>query len=292
MNGSRWPGALRGRRGDRRGFSTLDLLLAVAMMGLAIAATSGMFVASKGHIVMKGREVETTQAARAAMDMLVRDLRLGGACLPVTGDFISLEGIDNGDQDEITTRTGLTRADLSCVRTASTEALSPSDVVLEVESTDGFEAGMRAYLRHPNGAGEYVTIAGLASPSALLIEGNLTTDYPPTSGVYAVDERRFYLNWFENAKGETVPELMVQIGVDEPTSFAVGIEKLDLRYQLRANCNPDCQVVDLPASPEQWQTVEQILIELTARSELPGPDGVYFRRVVDLGVKPRNILPR
>jgi type II secretory pathway component PulJ len=116
----RQPASAVARRASR-GFSTLDLLLAVALMGLAIAATSGMFVASKGHIVMKGREVETTQAARAAMDVLVRDLRLGGACLPVTGDFISLEGIDDGDQDEIITRTGLTRADLSCVRTASTE---------------------------------------------------------------------------------------------------------------------------------------------------------------------------
>jgi hypothetical protein len=161
-----------------------------------------------------------------------------------------------------------------------------------VESSDGFEAGSRAYLRHPNGSGEYFTVAAVASPTAITVEGDRTVDYPPTSGVYAVDERRFYVNWFENAKGEMVPELMIQIGDDEPTSFAVGIEKLDFRYQLRANCNPDCDVVDLPADVAQWQTVEQMLIRVTARSELAGREGVYFRRVVELGVKPRNILPR
>ncbi len=57
---------------------------------------------------MQTREIETTQAARAAADMIVRDLRLGGACLPVTGDFISLDGTNSGQTDTITTRTGLT----------------------------------------------------------------------------------------------------------------------------------------------------------------------------------------
>ncbi len=282
----------RGIPASRAGFTTLDVLLAVALMGLAIAATSGMFVASKGHIVMKGREVETTQAARAAMDVLVRDLRLGGACLPVTGDFISLEGIDDDDQDEITTRTGLTRPDLSCVRTATTASFGPSTTALKVEATDGFESGMRAYLRHPNGSGEYFEIGAITSATTMTIVGTLQTDYPATSGLYAIDERRFYINWFENSKGVMVPELMMQIGDNDPTSFAVGIEKLDIRYELRANCDPDCDVVELPEDNAEWQTVEQILIELTARSELPGKDGVYFRRVVDLGVKPRNILPR
>ena len=82
-------------------------------MGLAVAATSGMFLASKRQMVMQQRQLETTQAARAAVDMMVRDLRLGGACLPVTGDFISLDGTNTGQTDEIITRTGLTRPDLS-----------------------------------------------------------------------------------------------------------------------------------------------------------------------------------
>src|SRR5215468_12054822 len=91
---------------DDAGFSLLELILGVALITLALAATSGMFLAGKWHMQMQQRELETTQAARAAVDMIVRDLRLGGACLPTTGDFVSLEGTNNGTSDEIITRTG------------------------------------------------------------------------------------------------------------------------------------------------------------------------------------------
>jgi hypothetical protein len=274
------------------GFSALELLLSVSLMSLAIAATSGMFVAGKGQMVMKGREVETTQAARAALDVMVRDLRLGGACLPVTGEFISLDGTDNGNEDEIITRTGLTRADLSCIRSATMDTLPAGDVLLEIESTEGFEPGTRAYLRHPNGSGEFIDIAAVPSSTQLTLAGALDTDYPPTSGVYAIDERRFYINWFESAGGQMIPELMVQIGSETPISFAAGIEELAVRYQLSANCDPECDVVDLPSDNAQWQLVEQVLIDLTARSALSDKDGVYFRRTLRVAVKPRNILPR
>ncbi len=282
------------RPGDwsRAGFSTLELLLSVALMGLAIAATSGMYVAGKGHMVMKGREVETTQAARAALDVMVRDLRLGGACLPVTGEFISLEGIDNAHEDEILTRTGLTRDDLSCIRSASTEPVALSETTISVESTDGFAAGNRAYIRHPDGSGEFFDVGVVLSATKLTSQAPLLASYPPTSGVYAIDERRYYINWFTSPGGQTVPELMIQVGSDTPMSFAAGIEKLDVQYELRANCNPDCDVVNLPQDNAEWQLVEQVLIELTSRSALSDIDGVYFRRTIQVGVKPRNILPR
>ena len=273
------------------GFSLLEILIGISLMGLAIAATSGMFLASKAHMVMKGREVETTQAARAALDLLVRDLRLGGACLPVTGEFISLSGVESGDEDQIITRTGLTRPDLSCIRTAATTIIDPSSTMIEVESSEGFSAGMRAYLRHPNGGGEYITIASVPSSTTLTRSGSISGDYPPTTGVYGIDERRFYINWFTNPQGEVLPELMMQIGEADPMSFAVGIEKLNIQYQLRANCTPECDVVDLPVDNAQWQLVEQVLLTLTARSGLPGREGAYFRRTVQVGVKPRNILP-
>jgi hypothetical protein len=266
--------------------------MGILLMGLAVIATSGMFVASKHHMRMQAREIETTQAARAAIDMIVRDLRLGGACLPVTGDFISLEGDNNAEEDEIITRTGLTRPDLSCIR--STVPLDmevvATDSVVPVFSSEGFEAGMRGYLRHPDGTGEYFDIVGVSGPTELSKGTTLSRNYPQTSGVYAIDERRFYINWWPSPRG-LQPELMIQVGSTDPASFAVGIEKLNVRYQLRENC-PPCTVTDLPDDNAEWSVVEKVLIDITARSELPDPDGVYYRRTVSVGVKPRNLLPQ
>jgi hypothetical protein len=267
------------------------LLLGVALMTLAVAATSGMFLASKSHMRMQALELETTQAARAALDMLVRDLRLGGACLPVTGEFISLSGVDNGDEDALTTRTGLTRADLSCIRTATTAVVSASGTSITVEDSAGFSPGARAYIRHPNGSGEYFDITNVPSATSIGRSATLAVDYPPTSGIYAIDERRYYINWFTSPKGLVLPELMIQIGSEVPISFAVGIEKLAIDYILTSNC-PSCDIVDLPADNAEWSIVDQVRLGITGRSQVPNQEGDYYRRTLSVSVKPRNILPR
>ena len=104
--------------------------------------------------------VETTQAARAAIDMIVRDLRLGGACLPVTGDFISLDGQNIGDNGQIISRTGLTRPDLSCIASSA-----PTDLQLAEQRSITVQnirrllpPAWRGYIRHPAGTGEYFDI--------------------------------------------------------------------------------------------------------------------------------------
>lgn len=266
--------------------------MGIMLMGLAVVATSGMFLASKQHMRMQAREIETTQAARAAIDMIVRDLRLGGACLPVTGDFISLAGTNSGHEDQITTRTGLTRPDLSCIRSSvpTLGSVTAGGATVPVQNAEGFEAGMRAYIRHPDGKGEYFDITAVPSQTQLTKGTTLSRDYPETSGVYAIDERRFWISWWNGPRGPQ-PELMLQVGTQAAQSFAVGIEKLDIQYQLRRNC-PPCDNVNLPANNDEWSIVEQVLLNITARSELPDEGGDYYRRTVTVGVKPRNLLPQ
>jgi hypothetical protein len=237
------------------------------------------------------RIAKTTSLARAAVDMVVRDLRLGGACLPVTGTFISMAGTENGDEDEIIVRTGLVRPDLSCVRTALRLTADKDETLVRVETVDGFEVGQLVYLRSPTNQGEYVKVATInpGGPS-FQSETLLSRNYARGSGVYVVDERRFYINHRTSPRG-ILPELMVQIDEEAPSSFAVGIEKLNFEYQLRRNC-PPCDVVDLPSNNDEWAVVEQVFVTLTARSELKMENDDYYRKTVQVGVKPRNLLPR
>jgi hypothetical protein len=223
--------------------------------------------------------------------MVVRDLRLGGACLPVTGDFISLEGTNDGNEDEVVTRTGIVRPDMSCVRTALSATTANGTKTVPVESTDGFAEGMRVYLRDPSGGGEYGDVAVVDTGNKqIILRTAVGQDFPKTSGLYAIDERRFYIDHVDGPHGD-LPELMLQIGDAEPMAFAVGIEKFNLRYALRRNC-PPCDVVDLPPDESTWAIVEQVVIAMTARSEFEDPSGDYYRREVTVAVKPRNLLPR
>lgn len=266
--------------------------MGVMLMGLAIAATSSMFVASKRQMQMQAQQLETTEAARAAIDMMVRDLRLGGACLPVTGDFISLEGTNNGQTDELVTRTGLTRPDLSCIRSSvpTGSTVNASGTAVPVQSSDGFASGMRAYIRAPDGEGEYFDVTGVTSSTEVKKGTTLSRAYPETSGVYAIDERKFFIANTTTPSG-VEPQLMMQVGSAPAQSFAIGIEKLDVRYQLQQNC-PPCDIVTLPGSDAQWAVVDSVILDVTARSARKGLTGDYYRRTVSVNVKPRNLLPR
>jgi hypothetical protein len=266
--------------------------MGVMLMGIAVAATSGMFLAAKWQMQMHQRQLETSHAARAAADMMVRDLRLGGACLPVTGDFVALDGTDAETRDTITTRTGLTRPDLSCVRSAvpAGATVAMNGAAVPVENTDGFVPGMRAYIRHPNGSGEFFDVTEVPLATELAKGQSLSRDYPETSGVYAVDERRYYLETWSTDHGPE-SELMMQVGGKASQLFAVGIEQLDIRYQLQRNC-PPCDVVPLPRSKREWTVVDAVAINLTARSQLPNAHGDYYRRTVAVSVKPRNLVPK
>jgi Tfp pilus assembly protein PilW len=266
--------------------------MGVLLMSIAVAATSGMFLASKQQMLMQQRQVETTQAARAAVDSIVRDLRLSGACLPSTGDFISLSGVNNGTTDQITTRTGLTQPNLSCVQTAVPigSTASAGNSTVPVQSSAGFVAGMRAYIRGTAGTGEYFDITGVPSGTQLTKAQTLSQDYPATSGIYAIDERTYYLDTWASPLNGSQPELMLRIGDQTPQSFAVDIEALNIQYQLDRNC-PPCDVVDLPSSASDWSLVEAVLLTITARSEQADSSGNYYRRTAAVTVKPRNLLP-
>lgn len=270
------------------GLSSLELLISLGIVSIALAATSGLFLAGRNFMRDQALELETTQAARASVDMLLRELRLAGACLPVTGSFVSLDGTENGDFDELVSRTGLTRPDLSCVRTTTTQAAVQGDALVGLEQIDGFSEGMRAYLRHPAGSGEFFTIGSIdANNKTVSFDPPLSSDYPSGSGFYAIDERHFRIN-----TADTEPVLEVEINSNrQPSKLALGIERLEVRYQLHRNC-PSCDVVDLPASDTEWALVEQLFLTVTARSQRPGPNGEYYRRTIEVGVKPRNLLPR
>lgn len=254
-------------------------------------ATTAFFHTSVRFMRNQQRQIEATHTARAVLDTMVRDLRLGGACLPVTGSFVTLSGNNNGTEDEITTRTGLTRPDLSCVRTATPGDTPATGSTVVVEDVDGFVTGMRAYIQGPDGGGEFFNVTSVnASTDTLGRDRNFTRDYPVTSGVYAMDERRFYIQHTDFPWGNT-PELMMQIGDTAAQSFAVGVEALDIRYVLRRNC-PSCDVVDIPADDDEWRLVDEMLVTVTARSLRPSLEGTYYQRTLNVAVKPRNLLPK
>ncbi|MFN8624439.1 MAG: hypothetical protein U0587_00390 [Candidatus Binatia bacterium] len=265
----------------------MELLVGTMVMSLVLTTLTALFVASRNTIQQQILRVETLQALRATLDNLTRDLRLGGACLPTTGSLVALGGTNLANTDTIVSRAGLVDANLTCIVTTLHDPLPSTAGELTVEATTGFADGMRAYIRHPNGTGEFFTITHVdASASTLEKAGQSSQNYPVGSGVYAVDERTYAID----ASNPSAPVLVLTKDGGTPTPFASGIEALGVQYELARNC-PPCDVVDLPANDSEWMLVNEILVAVTARSRVPDRDGRYFRRVGRIAVKPRNLLP-
>lgn len=265
-----------------RGFGSIELLVAVSITAIGISLTTGLMLAGRSHVREQEKEIEATHAGRAALDTILRELRLGGACLPETGDFIALEASDGGDSDQLVTRYGLTTSDLSCIQTATREVATPSSTSLAVDDTADFTVGGLLYLRHTSGSGEYFTLLSIDEENRLLgIDRAPSQAYPATSGVYAIDERRFYLE----AGDDEIPHLMLQIGGRAAQPFAVGIERLDFAYELA-----DGTRLNVPSGAQQWRAVRQVHVALTSRSTATAPDGSHYRRSYEVTVKPRNLI--
>lgn len=284
-----WRRSIRPQRVNQEGFSLTELVVGTLLTMLAATATSGFFLAGAHRARLQLHRMETSQAARSVVDLVGRELRLSGACLPATGQFIAIEGTDGGEQDEIVTRTGLLQP-TSCIRTALSQSAAAGAGTLYVEHVDAFESGMRVYLRNGSGEGEFVAVSGVSSSdNSLTLDGTLRDHYPRASGVYAVREQRFFVSNEPSFLGSS-PRLMMQVDNNEPIPFAAGIEKLDFTYQLGRNC-PPCDVVDLPNTEAEWSLVEQVFVAVTARSEETDSNGEHFRTTFNLGVKPRNLRP-
>jgi hypothetical protein len=284
-------------KGDRSGFSLMELVVALGMTGVAMGAATSFFIQQAQTFAHQAYRLETQQALRASLDNITRDLRLAGACLPSGGAFTALAGVNDPDGDSVTIRTGIVGPNGSCL--ATTLAASPlanaGSTTITVANAAGFTAGMLLYLRNPNGSGETRRIISI-SGNVLTLEAGLEQSYLRTDavcscsvsdgGVYPMDERIYALD----KSAPEAPLLTLEANRGGPLAFAVGVHDLQVQYILDDNC-PSCEVVDLPADDAEWATVNEVTVTATVRAVGSARAGDDTAFVASARAKPRNLLP-
>jgi len=266
----------------------IEVLVSVTLALIVVAMAGMFFVASRNRMQDQVLHVETLQGLRGTVDSMVRDLRLGGACLPTTGEFITLGGV-HGTTDQIVTRTGIVRPNETCIRTVLRQDAAVGDTQVQVEAAAGFTPSMRVYLRLSNNTtGAIVSVTGVdTTGNVLQLGAPLRQAFAKNSGVYALDERAYAVDTTD----PSLPVLTVAVNGAPAMPFAVGIENLQIQYQLERNCDRTCDVVALPANDAEFALVRQIYITVTARSRTVGSDGQYYRVTRTVSAKPRNLMP-
>jgi hypothetical protein len=258
--------------------------VALFISGVVMALMSGLFGGSGQARRRTSLQTEAQQGLRALAEMITRELRQAGACLPPLGEFIALDGVEGGTQDSLVLRIGHTDPDtLVCVSAAAAADAAAGSSTFQVADSTGFEIGDLVYVT-PNGAsGTFYTVSAL-TPTSITIDSVLAQDHPAGTGIYAVDERVYAID----PSSYEAPTLTLSMdgGAFEP--FVDGVEEFDVQFLL-APC-PPCDPVDLPQDATEWRNVRELLITATVRSRKPGQDGNFLYASGDFRVKPRNLL--
>lgn len=282
-----------------RGFSLLELLVTIVVAGVALASAVSFYAKHALYLRQSSFRIEAQQALRASLDAIARDVRLGGACLPTNGAFVALDGTEGaGNPDSITVVTGLVQNSMACIVATVLNQVNAGQSTVTIDTTAGnatalgFAPNQLAYIRDPNGGGELRTITAVGANTITLAQG-VGQIYPATSGIYAVDMRRYWVDVATNP-----PTLMLTINQNPAQQFAAGFRNLQIQYVLNRNC-PTCDLIDTPpliGSPgakdtATWRLVNEVIITATVETIGAAPQNPTEMQLTEMTrAKPRNLL--
>src|ERR1700692_4742114 len=78
------------------GFTLLELMVAISLGLIVLAAMAGLFKAGMDSAMLLTQRTETQQNMRAAIDLMVKDISMAGAGLPSGGSQLPTGAGNNG----------------------------------------------------------------------------------------------------------------------------------------------------------------------------------------------------
>ena len=290
-------------RNSIAGFSLVELLVSILISGMMMAVTAGYF----RMVVSKRSDTTLTSEAGQGLRSLIQDitqeLRQAGACLTQLGQFIALDGSDNGTRDSLTLRIGRTNpATGRCINAAipTGSGVNAGATVVTVPDASLFPIGQQVYIVTPNNVnGDFYVVTGASGTSLTLNKPLVDFGGSPSyegGGVYPFDQRTYAVD----ASDAQHPMLTVSINGNAAVPLIDGVDVFNVKYRL-APCEPTCSAeTDLPASQAEWRLVRDLGIKATVKSHSTNKSGNYEYVTTGVGgaagdeeyvtVKPRNFL--
>ncbi len=270
------------------GFTLIELLVAVVIASVLGSAMVSFFATQMRFRADTDLQAETHQGMIAAFDALTRDIRLAGACLPTQPVFVPIAN-SNGTTDNITLRTGVMNATTACVVATLQAASVANGTTLSVSDLTGFTVNGRGFISDGVNT-EFFTISALSGttgPGTITATQPMARGYGFSSGVYALQERKYSIDRVTYAP---IPTLVRSIDGQAAVPIAAGVDSLDIRYRLIAGC-PNCQIVPVPADNPTWNQVSEVRVTITAQSPRQLSGGAYYTEgPTTVTVQPRNLL--
>lgn len=238
---------------NQHGFSLIEVLIAVALMGIVTTAVFKTYINQHESYLVQ-EDISTIQhATRASIDEMTRQIRMAGNGVP--SGLPSLAA-SNTDPDTITVR----YVRNNC-QTWLTEDMPQTSSELKCNDVSCFQDGQWVYVFEPDsGVGEWFEITQVQTGSDHLQHNtmDLSRKYGENSLVLALAQIKFYI---DNTTDPDHPTLMVDIMGQGPLTYADDISDLQFRYRLNNGVLDD--------EPVLISDTREVLIAITGRSALP-----------------------
>ncbi|MGQ9645244.1 MAG: prepilin-type N-terminal cleavage/methylation domain-containing protein [Thermodesulfobacteriota bacterium] len=277
-----------------KGLTLIELLLAMAISAVLIAAMYRTFIGQHRTYTVQEQVVDMQQNARVAINRMMREIRMAGfgnvtSVLPITAKngpfnaivnpFNSKDNIKGQLDDQITVIGAFEKvAVLSANHAAGANVIRLSNL-----SKNDFD---------PNSYKKYVCIGGLESyvvtqtdenTKQLTLSGNLGNSYKSGTPVFKIKAITYKLNL---QRGVPVLEREDNTDGGGGQDIAENIENLQFRYIL-----DDESEFDSPADPSR---IRMVKVTVTARTnmsdpEFKGGEGGFRRRTISSNILVRNV---
>ena len=279
------PSIRKLRRNSRAGFSLIELLVTLFISGVMLTVMTGFFRATVATRHDMGLQTEAQQGLRALFELVTQELRQAGACLPQTGQFITLAGADGGDLDELTLRIGRTdSATLRCAKAGTTSVVTGGATL----PLGGWRRSLidtaLAYVTPTGATGNFYAVVSRTSDSVTIDE---SVNLPAGAGVYAIDERIYRA---ETLDGRDV--LSVTIDGGEAYPLVEGVKEFNVSYWLEPDDPADPLEEQLipPDNDADWRRVRMLTLASDVEAGKTRRDGNTTHEEGRIDVKPRNLL--
>jgi prepilin-type N-terminal cleavage/methylation domain-containing protein len=267
----------RFRREKEKGFTILELLIALMITSVLVTAGYGVYINQHEGWIIQEQVTTMQQNARAAMHELETKIRMAGYKIPGGIEPIYAK---NSNPDTITI---IFKDEMECDATIEHDMPQPSsELRCDGHDVSCFHDDTWAYIYDPAAdTGEFFLITQVQTSSSHIQHNtmDLSRCYPVGSLVIFMDMFKFYIDRSDTNH----PNLMEQHVRETPQVYAENIEDLQFRYGLANGV-----FVDVPPAAS---VVREVQISLTARSDKKDLQfaGQYRKRTLTSDVKIRNL---
>jgi len=266
------------------GFSLIELIVAVAIMGIIMGAGLSLYLNQQKQYLIQEQVVETQQSVRVSMNELAKLIRMAGYGFFPTG-LDPVESVDS-DPDTIMLRQNLSGCHVVLGNHVQADVMQTHDEVV------CFSSGVRAYIWDFAGQSEWFVVDYVDTNEAqgwheIYATANLQNVYDKKDNpqVIAMQESRFFVDALTDPDH---PALMRSVNGESPHVFAENVEDLQVTYVLKDGSTT--------SQPGNVNDVREVRIELRARTEREDPDWTdpdyadgYRRRMLVSRIDARNL---